>query len=69
MNKPVRLSKQEDTTWEDTLQRYSPYILIICMIILVILIIATIIAFVNMTGGNVTMVESGNYYNHFQDVI
>ena len=69
MSKPVRLSKQNTTRWESTLQKYSPYILLILMIVLLILIIATIVAIVHMGGGNVTMVESGNYYNHFQDVI
>ena len=69
VNKPVRLAKQNTTSWESTLQRYSPYILLILIIVLLILIIATIIAVAHMGGSNVTMVESGNYYNHFQDVI
>lgn len=71
MSKPVRLSKEQNTMsgWESFLQRNSPYILLILFIVLLILIIATIIAVAHMGGGNITMVESGNYYNHFADVI
>ena len=69
-NNPIRLQKIDDTPrWIDFLNRYSPYILILLIIILMLLIIAVIVAFAQMGGANMTMVESGNYYYHLQDVI
>ena len=73
MKEPVRLHKQDTTShkvmFEAFLQRYAPYILLLLIIILCILIIALIVAMATHGGANVTMVESGNYYNHLQDVI
>lgn len=73
MNKdPVRLQKIENETHFDimgTINRYAPYILVALIIILMLLIIALIIAIAQAGGGNITMVESGNYYYHLQDVI
>jgi len=75
MSKPVRLAKVQDNTasnkvvFEAFLERYAPYILLILIIVLCVLIIALIVAMVSHGNANVTMVESGNYYNHLQDVI
>ena len=71
MSKPVRLSKKQNTTmnWESTLQKYSPYIMLILMIVLIILIIGLIVTIANMGGGNVTMTESNNYYYHLKDIV
>ena len=73
MSKPARLHKVQDnsTMKEDMelfLQRYAPYILLILIIVLCVLIIALVVAMVTH-GNNMTMVESGNYYNHLKDVI
>ena len=48
-------------------QKYTIYILIALIIILFILIMTLVAVIVQ--SGNVTMVESGNYYYHLQDVI
>ena len=70
MSKPVRLAKETDIpTWVEFLNRYSPYIVMLLIIILMILIIAVIVSIAQMGGANMTMVESGNYYYHLQDVI
>lgn len=68
---PVRLSKQMtlQERMEAWLNRHAPTILFILIVILMILIMCLIGALIANGGANTTMVESGNYYNHFQDVI
>ena len=73
MNDPVRLSKVNKVShrerMEAWLNRHAPYILFLLIILLIVLIIALVMSIVAHGGANVTVVESGNYYNHFQDVI
>ena len=70
MSKHVRLEKQDDTPlWIEFINKYSPYIMILLIITLMILIIAVIVSIAQMGGANMTMMESGNYYYHLQDVI
>ena len=64
MSNPVRLQKKEEFNFEVWLLNHAHIFLPLAIIILIALIIALIYA---MTG--VAAVESGNYYNHFQDVI
>jgi len=72
---PVRLAKEthDNTTSFDVflgvLIRYSPYIVLALIIILILLIIMLVFAVAQAGGANMTMVESGNWYNHMQDVI
>ena len=72
MSKPIRLAKQEETS--DSLEFIGDWalqhahILLPLAIIILLLLIGCIIG-VMVSGGNMTVVESGNYYNHFQDVI
>ena len=72
MSKQVRLQKHDDEFkaiqgFEAWLNRHSSIILFICFIILFILILGLCIAILNMT--DVSMVESGTVYNHFDKVI
>ena len=75
MKEPVRLAKetQDNTTSFDVflgvLNQYSPYIVLALIIILILLIILLVFAVAQAGGANVTMMESGNYYYHLQDVI
>ena len=73
MSQPIRLQKQDDISYkmrmEAWLERHAPYILFLLIILLIVLIIALVMSIVAHGGANVTVVESGNYYNHFQDVI
>ena len=64
MSNPVRLQKKEEFNLEVWLLNHAHIFLPLAIIILIALIIALIYA---MTG--VAAVESGNYYNHLQDVI
>lgn len=70
-NTPVRLQKQEEKTMkiEDWLLAHANILLPILMVILLLLIIGVIWSIATMGGTNMTMVESGNYYYHLQDVI
>ena len=72
MNNPVRLNKVEEKPMskiEQFLLGHANIILPILMIVLLLLIIGVIWSIATMGGGNMTMVESGNYYYHLQDVI
>ena len=73
MREPVRLAKPEDDDMDfdilRLLDKYSPYIIVALIVILVLLIIALVFAVAHAGGANITMVESGNWYNHLQDVI
>ena len=64
MSNPVRLQKKEEFNFEVWLLNHTHIFLTLAIIILIALIIALIYA---VTG--VAAVESGNYYNHLQDVI
>ena len=71
---PARLHKAEEVSIMDKIEsflnRYAYILLPILIIVLLFLIIALIVAFIGMTSAhNVSMVESGNYYNHLKDVI
>ena len=75
MNDPVRLGKQDNVqpcynSLEAWLQRHAILILTICIIVLFVLVFALIGVVFGMIGGHVpSMTESGNLYNHLQDVI
>lgn len=75
MSKPVRLAKQDESEFkfmeslEMWLLQHGHIIIPLLIILLVLLIIALVATFVAHGGSNVTMVESGNWYNHMQDVI
>ena len=75
MSKPVRLAKQEKSEFnfmesvEMWALKYAHIILPLLILLLILLIVALIATFVAHGGSNVTMVESGNWYNHLQDVI
>ena len=68
---PARLQKKQESCF--TLSgRYAHIIVPIFVIILVILILVLLAVFIDMAtahNSTVVMVESGNYYNHLQDVI
>ena len=73
MNDPVRLSKVNKVSYrekmEDWVLNHAHIILPLAIILLILLIVALVATFVATSGANVTMVESGNWYNHLQDVI
>jgi hypothetical protein len=61
----ARLSKssmQEDN-WESTLQRYAPYLLIVCLIILILLIIALACALMGVSAHSLTGTEANLWQN------
>lgn len=72
MSSPVRLQKVEDVSItqkiETFLLRYAYILLPLCFIVLLILIALVIAVAIDISSAN-PMVESGNYYNHFKDVI
>ena len=68
----VRLQKKEDNvssfkSFEEWIQRHSSTILFLCFIILFILLIGLCYAILNMA--NISAVESGVVYNHFDKVV
>jgi len=70
----IRLEKKEHNDelnsfikFEAWLNRHSSIILFICFIILFILLIGLCVAILNMA--NISAVESGTVYNHFDKVI
>ena len=74
MSKPVRLEKQTESqpfyNLDAWLQSHAILILPICIIVLFVLVFALIGVVFGMIGGHVpSMTESGNLYNHLQDVI
>jgi hypothetical protein len=72
---PVRLAKEEESEFkfieslEDWALRNAHILLPLAIILLILLIVALVATIVVHGGANVTMVESGNWYNHLQDVI
>ena len=72
---PVRLAKEEESEFkfieslEDWALRNAHILLPLAIILLILLLIALVATIVVTSGANVTMVESGNWYNHLQDVI
>ena len=70
---PVRLQKQEESNFSDFIEswafRNAHILLPLAIILLILLLVALVATFVVTSGANVTMVESGNWYNHLQDVI
>ena len=72
---PVRLAKEEESEFkfieslEDWALRNAHILLPLAIILLILLFVALVATFVVTSGANVTMVESGNWYNHLQDVI
>ena len=72
VNKPVRLHKeQSDLSFLDKVGEWAlnhAHILLPLAIIILLLLIGALIGVV-LSGGNVTVVESGNYYNHMKDIV
>lgn len=70
---PARLDKKTETSLLDFIEvwalRYAHILLPLAIIILILLIVTIIGVMVVHGGANITMVESGTYYNHFKDVI
>ena len=72
MSEPVRLSKSQsmqENNWESTLQRYAPYLLIVCLIILTLLIFALVFTVMGVSANTLTGNEGNAYYYHMKDVI
>ncbi|MBR3213197.1 MAG: hypothetical protein IKF79_01660 [Methanosphaera sp.] len=72
MSEPVRLSKSQsmqENNWESTLQRYAPYLLIVCFIILTLLIFALVFTVMGVSANTLTGNEGNAYYYHMKDVI
>lgn len=71
-NNPIRLEKREDNSMsklDKWLWEHANIILPLLAIVLILLIVGLVLSIAHMGGGNVTMVESGQYYNHLQDII
>ena len=71
MNEPVRLSKSQsmqEEKWESTLQRYAPYLLIVCFIILVLLIFALVFTVMGVSASSLTGTEANGYYYHLEKI-
>lgn len=75
MSSPVRLQKTEEKKSamekiENFVLEYAHILLPIFVFILLVLIVALVISIADISStNNVSMVESGNYYYHLQDVI
>ena len=73
MSKPARLHKQQESSLSESVEmwalKYAHIILPLLILLLILLIVALVATMAAHGGANVTMVESGNYYNHLQDVI
>lgn len=78
MNNPVRLERRQQMTFSEKLlaflNNHAFEILFICVILLFILVFALFIVLLNTAdASNATnipsMMDSGNYYYHLQDVI
>ena len=73
MKQPARLHKQEQSSLLESVEmwalKHAHIILPLLIILLILLIVALVATMVAHGGANVTMVESGTYYNHLQDVI
>lgn len=76
MSSPKRLCKAEEVSIMDLIEiflnRYAYILLPILIMLLLFLIIALAVAVIDITSAHntsVVMVESGNYYNHLNDVI
>lgn len=67
------LRKKEKVSFSDSIEMWllghGHIIIPLLIMLLVLLIIALVATFVAHVGANVTMVESGNWYNHMQDVV
>ena len=71
VNKPVRLHKEQSISFMDRIGEWAlnhAHILLPLAIIILLLLIGALIGVV-LSGGNVTVVESGNYYNHMKDIV
>ena len=71
MNEPVRLSKSQsmqENNWESTLQRYAPYLLIVCLIILTLLIFALVFTVMGVSASSLTGTEANGYYYHLEKI-
>ena len=68
---PVRLSKSsmQENNWESTLQRYAPYLLIVCLIILTLLIFALVFTVMGASASSLTGTEANGYYYHLEELI
>ena len=65
------LHKKEEVSFLDSVGKWAlqhAHIILPLLIIILLLLIGAVIGII-VSGGNITIVESGNYYNHFQDVI
>ena len=72
MKQPARLAKHQESAWELFCMKYSRIIIFALMILLLLFIGIIVAAFIDIAtahNSTVVMVESGNYYNHLQDVI
>lgn len=74
MSSPVRLHKAEEKSTMDKidefLMRYAYILLPIVLIVLLFFCIVLAVTIVDISSAHTpVMVESGNYYNHFKDVI
>ena len=70
-NNPVRLSKSQsmqENNWESTLQRYAPYLLIVCFIILTLLIFALVFTVMGVSASSLTGTEANGYYYHLEKI-
>lgn len=71
-NTPVRLGKKDNENnkgFEMWILEHAHIIVPVFIILLIIFVGVTITIIVSDVSATPTMVESGNYYNHFGDVI
>jgi hypothetical protein len=58
----------QENNWESTLQRYAPYLLIVCFIILVLLIFALVFTVMGVSASSLTGTEANGYYYHLEKI-
>lgn len=65
------LRKKEKVSFLDSVGKWAlqhAHIILPLLIIILLLLIGAVIGII-ISGGNITCVESGNYYYHLQDVV
>ena len=70
MSTPVRLQKisSDKKEWEQKLEPYVPYLLILSLIILALLIFALACAIMGVSAHSLTGTEANNFYYHLEEL-
>lgn len=71
MSRPVRLEKKEHLSFNEQLESWlmqHAHIILPLLLIVMLLLIGAVIG-IMVSGGNMTMTESNQYYYHLDDIV